>query len=222
MKGLCALAKFTGVYNEFKGLVSNYGLKWVDKSVDDMVIERLTKVADPDELFDWIRTVKQAVSGYSGFMDLMAATGLRFEEAVNAWNLVIDLSEKRRLGDYYKDSEQALEHFRFRQTFIRRTKKAFISFVSRDLVKQIQGADHLTTNAILKRLGRRHLKRRFGDIRELHGSLLTRSHSECEINFLHGRVSSGVFMANYFNPAWISDLRARTLTAANEILAKIS
>ena len=42
-----------------------------------------------------------------------------------------------------------------------------------------------------------------------------------EIDFLQGRVSSSVFMRNYFNPAWITDLRERTLKAAEEILAKL-
>jgi len=41
-----------------------------------------------------------------------------------------------------------------------------------------------------------------------------------EIDFIHGRGSTSVFMRNYFNPAWISDLKERTLKAAEEILEK--
>jgi len=43
-----------------------------------------------------------------------------------------------------------------------------------------------------------------------------------EIDFLHGRVSASVFMRNYFNPAWITDLAQRTLKAIEEILTKIN
>jgi hypothetical protein len=40
-------------------------------------------------------------------------------------------------------------------------------------------------------------------------------------NFLHGRVSSSVFMRNYFNPVWISDLKERTFKAVAGIVEGI-
>ncbi|MBS7653962.1 MAG: hypothetical protein QXU95_02175 [Candidatus Bathyarchaeia archaeon] len=43
---------------------------------------------------------------------------------------------------------------------------------------------------------------------------------ESEIDFLQGRISASIFMRNYFNPAWISDLKSRALeskTAANNV-----
>jgi hypothetical protein len=43
-----------------------------------------------------------------------------------------------------------------------------------------------------------------------------------EINFLHGRVSSSVFMTNYFNPTWIPDLKQRSLKAVAAIMQRIS
>jgi len=45
---------------------------------------------------------------------------------------------------------------------------------------------------------------------------------ESEINFLHGRVSASIFMQNYFNPAWISDLRQRMFKAIEEIKQKLN
>jgi hypothetical protein len=43
-----------------------------------------------------------------------------------------------------------------------------------------------------------------------------------EIDFLHGRVTSSVFMKNYFNPSLIVDLRTRAHRIVNEIQEKIS
>ena len=63
---------------------------------------------------------------------------------------------------------------------------------------------------------------RFEDIREVHGTLLTKYLNEVEINFLHVRVSSSVFMRNYFNPSWISDLKQRTFKAVSDIIKRIS
>ena len=65
-------------------LVRNYGLKWAGKSGDDLIIARLTKAVNGDEILDWVRRVKEETPEYAVFMDFMATTGLRYEEAVNS------------------------------------------------------------------------------------------------------------------------------------------
>jgi len=222
LRALSCLAKFAGVYDDFKALKAAYGLKWTGRSSDDLLIDRLTRVADPEEMFNWIKQVKTTFPLFATFMDFMAMTGLRYEEAINAWNLIIQLTAQGRLGTYYAKEKRVLEHFRFRETFIRKTKKAFVSFISESLVEEIAKQKPLTKPQITKRIQRARLKLRFGDIREFQGTVLTKYLSREEIDFIHGRVSSSVFMRNYFNPAWISDLQERALKAASEILAKIA
>jgi intergrase/recombinase len=75
---------------------------------------------------------------------------------------------------------------------------------------------------VQKLIQKKGLKTRFADIRETHGTYLIRYLKEPEIDFIHGRVTSNVFMRNYFNPALIGDLEQRTLTAVQEILSKTS
>jgi len=222
LKALSALAKFLGVYDDFKLLVRNYGLKWGGKSADDIVIARLTKNVRGDEIYLWMRSVKAKFTEYGDFIDFMAATGLRYVEAVESWNLIGRLSKEGRLGEYYKEEHQTLEHFRYKDIFIRKSKKAFISFVTKELIDKIAGSKRLSVDLLPNRIKRKGLTLRFGDIRELHGSVLTKHLSQPEIDFIHGRISTNVFMTNYFNPAWISDLQARTLKAASEILARIN
>jgi len=221
MKALSALSKYLGVYDDFKALVRNYGLKWAGRSGDDLIIERLTKVINQNDVIEWIKRVKGIAPDYAAFMDFMAATGLRYEEAVNSWNLIITLAGEGRLEDYYKVEDEVLEHFRFKEKFIRRSKKAFISFVREDLIKDIKASKTLTLNVLPNRIKRRGLRLRFGDIREFHASILTKHLRQPEIDFLHGRVSTSVFMRNYFNPAWIQDLKKRALKASQSILEKI-
>jgi hypothetical protein len=222
MKALASLSKYLGVHGYFTGLIKGYGLKWASRNADDLIIARLTKPRNSEEMYEWMRRVKQAFPGFALFIDFMAATGLRYVEAVNSWNLIVDLAKRGRLTDYYDEHKQVLEHFRFKDLFIRRSKKAFISFVSIKLIANVAAGDTLGMNALACRVRKRRLTQRFGDIREFHGSILTRTHSQPEIDFLHGRVSTGVFMTNYFNPAWISDLGERTLKAAEQLLAKIN
>jgi hypothetical protein len=222
LRALAALSKYLGCYEDFRGLVKNYGLKWNGKKAEDLIIARLLKGVNGDEVYEWMREVKRLCPEYGGFVDFMAATGLRYEESVNSWNLIIQLARENALGKYYNERRQVLEHFRFKELFLRNSKKAFISFIAKRQVDAIALARELTVNVLLNRLKRRKIRQRFSDIRELHASVLTRHLSQPEIDFLHGRVSTSVFMRNYFNPAWISDLQTRTLKAANEILAKTS
>jgi len=222
LAALAALAKFLGVHQDFKGLMRSFGLHWTGKSADELIIERMTKVKDETDLYQWMRGVKTLLPDYGDFVDLVAATGLRYEEAVNAWNLIVQLNSTGKLNEYYNKQKEILEHFRFREIFLRRTKKAFISFVPNQLIDEIAGQKRLTVNVLRLRIKRKGLKMRFSDIREFHATLLTRRLSQPEIDFLQGRVSTSVFMKNYFNPAWISDLQTRTLKAASEILARIN
>lgn len=219
LKSLSALAKFLGMYPDWKQLILDYDLKWVGRSRDEVIIDRLTKVTNPDEVFEWIRQVKKARSELSDFMDFIAITGLRFEEAIASYNLVINLKGEGKLSEYYNTSNQTLEHYKFKETFLRRTKKAFISFVPETIIEQLN--TKLSKRQIQKRIQKRGLQLRFGDVREAHGTFLTKYLKESEIDFLHGRVSTSVFMRNYFNPALIKDLKTRTNRANTKILINL-
>ena len=99
----------------------------------------------------------------------------------------------------------------------------FVSFVPKELINRISLNEKLTSkDAVIKKVKSQGLKSRFGDIRELHGTFMTKYLKESEINFIHGRVTANIFMRNYFNPALISDLKQRTFKAIAEIQNKIS
>jgi len=219
MAALSALSKFLGIHEQFSALVKNYGLKWSVRS-DDLIIARFSKSVDPNAVFDWIKQVKQSCIALRDFMNFMAITGLRFDEAVQSYNLIIKLAKEGKLSEYYDSEREILEHYKFKEIFLRRTKKAFISFIPKELVKAISDNKLLNAAAIQTMIKRKIRKSRFGDVRELHGTLLTRNLSEVEINFLHGRVSSSVFMTNYFNPTWLSDLKQRTFKSVRAIMQR--
>ena len=222
MSSLSALAKYLGAYEDWRRLIRQYGLKWSGKSKDKIFIERLTKVKNPDEVFEWIRQVKEKRPDLAEFMDLMAISGMRLVEAVESYNLIIKLAKEGKLNKYYNEEKGTLEHFHFTDKFLRKGKKTFVSFVPKDLIQRITEKEKLNKYSIQTAIKRKGLPLRFGDIRELHGTLLTKTHSESEINFLHGRVGTSVFMQNYFNPVWINDLKQRTFKAIAEIENKIS
>jgi hypothetical protein len=222
LKALCSLSKFLGCYEQFQQQRKAFGLTWTGKSADELVIDRLNKVGDADQVFSWIREVKELRPELTEFLDLMAVTGLRMVEAVNSYKLIIDLVEKNQLDKYFNAANSTLEHYRFKDLFLRKSKKAFVSFVPLHLVGAIGDSVLVSTSgAISKSLYKQGLKPRFGDVRENHASFMTKYLKESEINFLHGRVTSGVFMQHYFNPALISDLKARAFQGIVEIQEKV-
>jgi len=87
MAALSSLSKFSGVHGEFLKLVKDYGLKWSVRS-DDLIIARLTKTTNSNEVFEWIRQVKESCSDLTDFMDFMAISGLRYDEAFESYNLI--------------------------------------------------------------------------------------------------------------------------------------
>ena len=180
-KALANLSKFVGMHDEFLKMMHKHDLEWGGKSNEELVIERLTKVQDPNEVFEWIKQVKRARSDLSDFMGFMAITGLRLVEAIESYNLIIKLAKEGKLNEYYNEEKEALEHFRFKEIFLRKSKKAFVSFIPKELIEK-----------------------------------------QPEIDFIHGRVTTNIFMANYFNPALICDLKERVFNAVKEIQNKIS
>ena len=220
MFSLSALSKYLGLYDEWKNLVKRYDLKWAGKSKSDIMIERLTKIEDAGEVYAWILEVCKVRPELTEFMDLMAVTGLRLIEGIHAYNLIIELSRDGKLEEYYNG--EALEHYKFKETFIRRNKKVFISFVPGSLVKRITENEILKSrDSVQKKIAKKGLPSRFGDIREAHATFMINFLKQPEIDFLHGRVSASVFMSNYFNPALIADLKTRTFHGINAIEKKI-
>jgi len=221
MASLSALAKFLGAYKDWQQLTERYNLKWAGKSSTDIILERFQKVENPDEIFDWIKQVKQERPELTDFMDLIGITGMRMVEAVDCYNLLIQLSQEDKVSDYYNRQGAVLEHYKFKDTFIRGNKKVFISFVPEQLINRIVENEPLTSwMSVQKLVTKRGLHSRFSDIREAQGTFLTKFLKDAEIDFLHGRVSTNVFMRNYFNPALIADLKTRVFQAIHELQEK--
>lgn len=202
-----------------KRLMRDYGLKWQTAKAEDLLISRMTRVEENGEVLEWINEVKAKFPQLEAFFDFVLVSGLRFNEAVTSYNLIKELSKKGRLNDYYNAEREVLEHFRFKQIFLRKTKKVFLSFVPKQLVKRICKKQKLTIYQIRNPIKRSGLGLRFGEVRDYFATYMTKFLTQPEIDFLQGRVSANVFMRNYFNPALIGDLRERVFKGLEKLNA---
>jgi hypothetical protein len=224
LKALSALSKFLGCYDDFRSLVRAYGLSWTGRNLDDIIIDRLIKIKNPEEIFNWIIQAKTVRPDLTEFLDYIAVTGLRLSECFHSYNLIIQLAKEGTLEKkYYNPESGMLEHFHFKKVFIRNTKKAFVSYAPKQLIDKIaQKTQFSSQYAVQRRLIKRGIPVRYSDVREQHATFMNQWLKREEIDFLHGRISSNVFMSNYFNLALVADLRVRADKGTQEILRKIN
>jgi intergrase/recombinase len=221
LKALSLLSKFLGVYDDFRRLKEAYGLKWRNMNAEELILSRMQKTRENGSVINWVKEVKVKLPLLEIFMDFYLISGLRFNEAIKSYDLIIELSAKGDLDRYYDNEKQVLEHYRFKSLFIRRTKKVFLSYVPDRTIRKICRKEKLSVFQVVHLIRRKLLQSRFGDVREYFASFMTGFLNPAEIDFLQGRVSTSVFMRNYFNPALIKDFGERAFKGINELQAKI-
>lgn len=80
---------------------------------------------------------------------------MRKSEVIQPFNLIIELSKKNQLSDYYDVEFQVLCHFKYTKLFIRRTKNCYITFLQPEFLKQIEDSQPVTHCGMRKRLDRK-------------------------------------------------------------------
>jgi intergrase/recombinase len=142
-------------------------------------------------------------------------TGLRPNEAIAAIRLLRASDPKR---EYYNESRQCLEHFRFPEVFLRRTKSAYVSIITEEQLSGIGvlGCKTHSYVAIQYRLARSGIDCHLGYCRKIFGSWLRQSGIAAEtVDLLQGRVPRSVFARHYFTPSL--DFKTKVLDALQEL-----
>ena len=234
LKALANWSKCFGYRDVFGQMLEANGVGWVGKSKNQVFASRLSGVRDPEAVWSWVRDVKQARPELEVFMDFNTISGLRFVEAVDSYNLIgvlsrsegveLQLSEDRksRISGYFNSGVGWLEHFWFSDMFLRSSKNAFVSFVPADLVKRIAEMPALAgVGPVQKLVHKRGLPVQFKMLRKAHGSFMLKYLKKEEVDFIHGRVTGDVFMANYMTPVFCEGLKARAFQGIAEIQGKV-
>jgi len=201
MSALANLSKFQGRYNVFLQIRQRYSLKW---SKGDS-LQYFERFFNEELTFDsMLQQIKEMMRLLPLFMariiKFACIIGLRPSEVVEC----VRLLNSSNIRHYYNRERQALEHYRFPSIFLRQTKKAYVSFVTPEMLELVGNGSiyrGITYNDIRIACWSAGIKcnMRFG--RKLFASWLRQEGIQPEIvDMLQGRVSPSVLTRHYLVP----------------------
>lgn len=198
MRALAAYSKFTGQYNKWQTIRKEYQFKW---SVTDSLAgfhNILKQDGDFTKMIEWTKATMKSHPRFANILMFNVLVGLRPQEAIDSFNLL--LSDKR--DEYLSKDERLLEHFKFPDIFLRRTKKAFISIAIGELVSLVEDQKPLTYDTIKNSITRKEQAGfRMSFCRKIFATFLRNEGVEVElIDLLQGRIPDSVFVRHYYRP----------------------
>jgi hypothetical protein len=203
MKSLTALSRYLGCYENWQQTRKQYNLKW---STGNESLQALERFFNPEMSLDhMIDRVKQMMHvlplDMSNIVRHAVLTGLRPSEAVESVKL---LNSQNNNDYYYYDPEQqTLRHYLFPDTFMRATKKAYLSYITPKNLQPIAdlGDKTPTWNAIRLTCRRRNIDMEMRLCRKIFASWLRKSGIQSElVDLLQGRVPPSVLARHYLVP----------------------
>jgi hypothetical protein len=136
MKAISSLARFTGQVPAWQEIKQRYDLKW---STGTEKIDAFQRFFDDDgksslnSMLKWVKNALEVLPAQMGeAIKWNALTGLRPAESLQAIKLIKDPAT---FNTYYDAERQCLQHFKFPDLFLRRTKATYITIVDDDLLQ---------------------------------------------------------------------------------------
>jgi len=205
LDALACFSKYLGRYDYYAMLKKRYGLRYEHRD-SHLIIDRM----DATGVAEWFMKAKTVLGDYNIFLDFLAYTGLRVEEALQSWKLI------HSEDGYYDHARMVLQHYKHPDMFLRRTKKAYISFAPKHIVEKLRSIQAPSYQYLRHKLKKKKLPTRFSDLRELWASIMSRHLQQHEIDFIQGRIGN-VFLKHYYNPKYVEDLKERIEKGWKEI-----
>ena len=203
MKALANLAKYNGVYEQWNSLRRQHKLKWSSTYTLDIFERIMNNGTSYDKMLEYVKQVLAVLPrSHANVVIFGTLTGLRPVEACNSVRLI-----HTDLPNYLNSDLFILEHFKWKDIFIRSTKKSFISVMTDRLLQIAKTADPQSYTSIYAYLHKRHLPMRMNYCRKIFGTHLRYCGIESEmVNLLEGRISPDIFVRNYWSPNMKQDI----------------
>jgi hypothetical protein len=185
MKALTALSKYAGCYDRWKNIINCYQLKWSSEDTlgafNDVM---MNNEQNYNLLLEWLKnTYSKLRSSYGNILLFNTLTGLRPDEACKAIQII-----QKEENNYVRKDLMILEHYKYSDIFIRRTKKAYISILTDSILELAKQASTCGYNALRLAVKRKKLDMNMAYYRKE------------IIDLLQGRAPKSVFARHYFRP----------------------
>ncbi len=136
INSLTALSRFLGTYDSFMAQLKSHGIK---RSKPDAV-QAFTRIFNSDAhkgLGEWYQNALAVLNENEKlYLRFMMFSGVRAMEGVKSFNLIVDLGAKYK-EEYYTQTIQFLEHFKYPKLFFRSSKNLYVSAVPKELLDKI-------------------------------------------------------------------------------------
>jgi hypothetical protein len=225
MKALSSLARFTGKQDAWLAIRQRYGLQW---STGTEKLDAFTRFFDSskdlDTMIGWLSEAIRSTlpKPYANFLLFCTLTGLRASECVEAVRLINSTSQStgtsvNRASNYYNPEQNILQHYRFPELFIRRTKAVYISVMNDEILGIAQSIGKSPTLIGLKKaIKHRSLSMRLKYCRKIYASWLHKyGISDSLIDMLQGRIGKNIFLKHYLTPT--RDFKDHILQALEQL-----
>jgi hypothetical protein len=199
MRALSLLSKYQGQYEKWQQVRSNYQLKWSNTDSLHSFRKITDENTDINKMIDWVRQSVKQFPRFANILIFNTLTGLRPTEAVESFNLLSSSCE-----DYLSKDGRRLEHFRFPSIFIRRTKKAFISIITKQIMNLVKECKYEDLNYSKIRLAfqRNNKKCNMSYCRKIFATFLRNEGIQSEmVDMLQGRIPNSIFVRHYYRPS---------------------
>jgi hypothetical protein len=201
MKALATLSKYLGCYDKWKNIVQRYQLKWSNEDslkTFENIIGNNNNKESYNSMIEWLKNCRAKLPpSYANILLFNTLTGLRPDEACKSIILL-----QKEDGNYLRKDLMILEHFKYPEIFIRRTKKAFISIMTDSILELAkQASSNCGYNALRLAVKRKGLDMNMSYCRKIFATHLRTNGIEQEIiDLLQGRTPKSVFVRHYFRP----------------------
>jgi len=194
MKAISMLSRVLGLRDRWKAIREAYGLRWSLEINNAPAI--LTSQAY-SSLLSKAREMLQSLGNHRDALEFIALSSLRVGEALEAIKLY-----RRDKENYLNRELMVLEHFKYPEAFMRRSKKAYITVLDSYMLSLLDHAEPITYDAlrssIRRRLGSRYCPSIF---RKIWATFMRHHGLEPEaIDLFQGRTPRTVFLKHYYRP----------------------
>jgi intergrase/recombinase len=178
---------------KFRRIREAYQLKWSSCSSG---IHPLLSSADFGEMLGYVRRVLREAPESLDVVCYALLTGLRVSEVFASMELL-----RTKFEEYFNPELGVLEHFRFPDIFLRKTKTAYVSVYLPVLREYAERSRFRTYDSLRCFLHRKGLDLNINYCRKIFATYLRKHNVEPEIiDLLQGRIPKSVFAKHYYRP----------------------